>query len=353
MPKGAYSGGITNIVNIYMNNIGAFMENNICVSLLNFMGKRKIKFSSKVNNIVDAFFERKYILKEILKKPEAVLHIQTSRKWLLLKDLLLTRYLKQHTNNKIGITIHFCDVDKILYNNNTIKKIELYLLKRYVDFIIVLSKKTKEELGTLGVPKSKITVLYTFHGFEPAKEHIPNEGCKHLLYVGSIDRRKGIIDLLSTAKDIEQDFVIHICGKITDETIRQDFERLLNELKDKVKFHGYIDGVEKKALFAKSDILVLPSYGEGMPVVIMEGMAAGCAIISTNVGAIPEIIEEGRNGLLVNPGDRKALKEAILKCILYQSKLEDIQKNNITESLKYTTIEHIRQLSNFYNSYEL
>ena len=58
---------------------------------------------------------------------------------------------------------------------------------------------------------------------------------------------------------------------------------------------------------------MLPSYNEGLPMSVLEGMASGKAIISTNVGAIPEVIQED-NGILIQPGDIHALADALMKC---------------------------------------
>lgn len=77
-----------------------------------------------------------------------------------------------------------------------------------------------------------------------------------------------------------------------------------------VLFLGELDTIH---LFLKVfDIFVLPSLSEGMPVCLLEAMASGCPIVATNVGGIPEMIENGKNGLLVRPADSNALSSAIL-----------------------------------------
>ena len=74
-----------------------------------------------------------------------------------------------------------------------------------------------------------------------------------------------------------------------------------------------MDRAEKLRRLRDAATVVLPSYHEGLPMAILEGMAAGKAIISTTVGAIPEVVEE-ENGILVKPGDVPALAEALLRC---------------------------------------
>jgi len=77
----------------------------------------------------------------------------------------------------------------------------------------------------------------------------------------------------------------------------------------------WIDGRDKVALLGRSRVIALPSYSEGLPVVLLEALASGTPIVSTRVGGIPEAVPEGEAGLLVEPGDRRALKDSIA-CLL-------------------------------------
>ena len=72
---------------------------------------------------------------------------------------------------------------------------------------------------------------------------------------------------------------------------------------------GLVSGKEKDKALETAHCLVLPSYGEGLPVAILEAMGHGRAIIATRVGAIPELITDGREGFLIQPGDVEALAE--------------------------------------------
>lgn len=83
-------------------------------------------------------------------------------------------------------------------------------------------------------------------------------------------------------------------------------------LEDRVAVLGWVDGEKKLELLRNAAAVVLPSYHEGLPMAILEGMAAGKAIISTTVGAIPEVVTGG-NGTLVEPGDVIALAQALLQ----------------------------------------
>jgi glycosyltransferase involved in cell wall biosynthesis len=85
----------------------------------------------------------------------------------------------------------------------------------------------------------------------------------------------------------------------------------MSGIADKVTFLGWLPSPEMRDLFAASDVLVLPSRNEGLPMVIVEAMASGLAVISTPVGSIGDAIMEGVNGLLVPPKDVDALATAL------------------------------------------
>jgi glycosyltransferase involved in cell wall biosynthesis len=86
-------------------------------------------------------------------------------------------------------------------------------------------------------------------------------------------------------------------------------------LKDRVTFVGEADRTRVRELLAGCELLVLSSWSEGLPIVALEAMASGKAVIGTEVGGIPEIVADGDTGLLVPPGDTDALSKAILRLL--------------------------------------
>lgn len=352
MPQGtAYVGGVATIVSQYMQNEKEFFNRGYDIELFNYKNDRieKIK-NSKIRNLIEAHYQKKALINKIGENFNDYIHIHSSRGWLFFKDLILCRKVKRETNAKTIITVHFADTEKILYSNIILKKIELKLIEKYVDKMILLSYKTKKEFISRGIKENKMSVSYTFHNFVSPQKTL-REDTVNLLFVGSLDKRKGILDLLKVLIELQEEssFMLHICGQITDSSLENDFNNYLEKLKGRVIVHGYVSGEKKQKIFENADILILPSYGEGMPIVIMEAIATGTAIISTTVGAIPEIVKES-NGILNEPGDLKGIKKALQLLINNRKLLEEIKSINYEEGEKYSLIYNIKEICSIYDT---
>ena len=138
-----------------------------------------------------------------------------------------------------------------------------------------------------------------------------------LLFLGMLRDRKGVFDLLDVIASHKSQWkgrVRVIIGGDGEVSRLQNTIASLG-LEEMVKIVGWVDGDMKESLFAESHILVLPSYYEGLPVSVLEGMSHGKAIISTNVGGIPEVVDSS-NGFVITPGDKAALSAAISAYLL-------------------------------------
>ena len=132
--------------------------------------------------------------------------------------------------------------------------------------------------------------------------------------LGRLGRRKGSYDLIAAAElALRRNPALKLClaGDGEVEQVRALVRK--KGLEGNIEVPGWIDGAEKLRRLRDAATVVLPSYHEGLPMAILEGMAAGKAIISTTVGAIPEVVG-AENGILVEPGDIPALAEALLRC---------------------------------------
>jgi glycosyltransferase involved in cell wall biosynthesis len=174
-------------------------------------------------------------------------------------------------------------------------------------------------------PKSKITRIYNpveLTDYNKADEY---QGIVKFLFLGHISSRKGCYDLLNVAEKMvkkNSNFIIEIGGNGETDKLKEMIQQ--RNLGTYVHFLGWVSGEKKKLLLQNSDIYVLPSKNEGLPVSILEAMSYGMPIISTIVGGIPEMIEDQNSGFLIDPGDLDALYEKMLFFIENRQKIKEM-----------------------------
>ena len=142
-------------------------------------------------------------------------------------------------------------------------------------------------------------------------------------FLGNLMKAKGFLDLLrgaATVVRLHPDARFVLAGPWWEQ--EPDNQRLAREMIDEyelgkhVSFLGEVSDEEKGAFFQQLDLFVFPSRSEGMPIVILEAMAAGCPVISTRkVGAISDVVQDGETGLLIDKGDHVQLASAINRLV--------------------------------------
>jgi glycosyltransferase involved in cell wall biosynthesis len=134
-----------------------------------------------------------------------------------------------------------------------------------------------------------------------------------IVYVGRIAREKGLYETLQglrLAHELGVDARLVIGGSGAEEPRLRRYAQALG-IANRVVFVGPVFGNDKVKLLSGADVMVLPSYSEGLPYALLEAMAAGVPVIATPVGAIPDVVSHDIHGFLVPPRDGKAIAEAI------------------------------------------
>lgn len=174
------------------------------------------------------------------------------------------------------------------------------------DLAVSLGAGTSRILASLGVPPSRIVEIPV--GIDGGwVVDLPRQVRKlrRFVFVGRYERRKGIAELgaairaLKPTHDFEFDFVGPIPPVFQ---IASPGVRYLGAISDRGRLREILD---------ECDVIVCPSYAEGMPTVILEGMARGLAVIATSVGAVDELVGP-KNGWLIEPASPSALRKALL-----------------------------------------
>ena len=146
---------------------------------------------------------------------------------------------------------------------------------------------------------------------------LPQRKAKRLVYVGRLSAEKGVPILFTSLADLKSrgyDFHLTLLGDGQD---RGYLEKQVTEkgLQDHIEFGGFVDQDTIKKTLNESDIFILPSFAEGIPVALMEAMAMGIPVIATYVGGVTELVMDGVTGQVVSPSDGEGLAKAIAKYI--------------------------------------
>lgn len=259
------------------------------------------------------FFVKSYIQLHslLLKNSFDIIHIHMSYKGSFKRKYMVAKACKRF-DKKVIIHLHGSEFKDYYNTGNDRLKSKIKNLFQSVDNVIVLGENWKEFILKI-VPNARVTVVNNAVTIPEIEDKKREEICK-ILFLGMLIERKGVIDLLQATKNLKNNgidkFEVLIAGTGAEEKRLKEFCEG-NNLNDVVKFLGWIDKEEKVKLLETSDILVLPSYNEGLPVAILEAMSYGLPIISTKVGSIDEAVKDGVNGYLIEPGDVEDMERVI------------------------------------------
>jgi len=159
----------------------------------------------------------------------------------------------------------------------------------------------------------------------------------HFVFVGRYERRKGITELNTALKMLlpTGGFTFDFVGPIPE-------EHKINA--PEIRYHGQLSTeADIKNILSKADVLVCPSYAEGMPYVIMEAMACGLAIIATDVGAV-SLLVNGDNGWLLPRPDEKKLYKTMLSVLSEKPEALELKKINSSLKIKNFTFAKVTEL---------
>ena len=263
------------------------------------IGKRSIDSNDRVDikeEINRCFSIWKNIKKELENNKFDIVHLNSacSSKGII-RDYISAKLIKKY-NNKLILHCH-CNIEDQLKGNTYF----FNKLVKLADKVLVLNDNSYNFV--LNYKKDNVYKVPNFidKSFICDKKEI-NEQIKNILYVGHIRHTKGIKEILDVSKKYK-DINFLLCGPIVDKDLVKDL--------DNVKFLGSKSHEEVKELMLDSDIFLFPSYTEGFSLSILEAMANGLPIITTDVGANKECIKDG--GIIINIGSSEDIIKAIDK----------------------------------------
>jgi glycosyltransferase involved in cell wall biosynthesis len=195
-----------------------------------------------------------------------------------------------------------------------------WLVRRLLDraaCVIALSERWRNWLAQVSANPRLVCIPNPVCLPAAAQLRGPPRGRRNVvLFLGRIEPAKGIPELLDAFAGLRAgapDALLVCAGEGDGEAASRQAQRL--GLGDAVRFPGWIGAEEKRAWLARAAVFVLPSHVEGLPMSLLEAMAAGVPVVASAVGGIPDVVHDGVNGFLVAPGDRVALLRALGKVL--------------------------------------
>jgi len=190
------------------------------------------------------------------------------------------------------------------------------------------------------IPNPCPTVLHQL----PLRDH----PAPTVLFLGLLTPAKGVYDLIDAVKLSagKVEYQVRIFG---DGEIARTVAYAAGL--DNISVFPWADRARMAAEYLQADIFVLPSYIEGLPMVILEAMGSGLPVVATRVGGVPEIVREGYNGYLIEPGDVAALAEKMLTLVENQKLRQEMGRNALgIIKEKYTLDKLDQEIDRLYGS---
>lgn len=246
----------------------------------------------------------------------AIVHLNTSLNWQSYWRDLPYLLVARLSGARVIYQIHGGDLAQQFATQKRLPAALLRAALRWPDAIVVLARNEREVYRNF-VPGQSIRLIpnaidYRPYAKLPGKRPTTSSRLQ-LLYIGRLARDEGIFDALQGLKLARnQGIAAHltVAGDGPDE--KAVFKRVEDlALTAAVSFVGPVSGDARLKCFVAADLLLLPSYAEGLPYALLEAMAAGVPAIATRVGAIPDVLLDGVHGLFVAPGDARAIGQAI------------------------------------------
>jgi len=240
--------------------------------------------------------------------PPDIAHVHTSHRFSFYRASVYVFVAKYLWGVPVVVHVHGSGFDDFV-DTDSLAVAELQRrVFRASDEVVVLSPYWRDVVARRADP-AKVRVLP--NAVEPDRYPDPTPASDaHVVFVSNLVERKGVTELVAAVEDLLERRPGEVSVSIAGDGPLADEVRALDVAHEAVSYLGYVSEERKRDLLCSGSLYVLPTYAEGLPIAMLEGMAGGNAVVSTDVGSIPEVVDED-SGILVPPGDVDALAAAL------------------------------------------
>lgn len=337
--------------------------------ITNYLVHSKEKINIE-NDLCILYDTKTFLYKKLKDNNIKIYNLKSKNKYDIRIVLKLVKIINQNKYDIVHVHLfpaqYFCSLASLFTKNtkyiftehSSFNRRRNYGIFRVIDYIsylpyskiICVSNISKIDLLNW-IPSLSKKALVIYNGIPiEGKEEVNNK--YDLILVGSMRSNvKGIDILLKAIKIIDNHININKVAIVGDGILKDELINLRNslELENKVDFLGNRKDINN--LLEQSKIFVLPSRWEGLPISLLEAMSKAKPIISSNVGGIPEIIEDGKTGILVEPENEIDLAKAIERLLDDYEYAKNLGENayNVVKN-KFSIEIYNDNLYNLYNN---
>lgn len=337
-------GGMASVVNAYR--VGGLFETWPIVYLethqeINAFGKLLVAASAGIQ-----------FLSLLTRNRVAVLHTHVAMRLSFLRKSLFMLAAKAF---RVPYILHLHGSEFKIFYEQECGAIKQYYIRwqfEQADCVITLSEEWRQWVLSMA-PRASVTLLHNPVNIPFFIDHddLNRHRIQRILFLGRLGTRKGIADLLRAFAIVVDKAQIQVqldCGGDGDLSMAHS---LIDELGlDKhVNVLGWIEGKDKLRLLEQADVLVLPSYNEGLPMAILEALAYSVPVIATRIGGIPDAITDGEEGYLIEPGDVVKLADLLLRLVSEPTLRQQMRVKARTKSVEcFSADKVLGQLGQIY-----
>ena len=272
-------------------------------------------------------------------------------------NFTIPKNIKGKVINTIYDTV-FISAPETMGDRKTLKEYKYGAQKS--DLIITISESAKKDIvDHLKVPKEKIKIIYPGIDFEKYSREIEKNKLrkirkkyklpkKYILYLGTIEPRKNIVRIINSFLEYrnltKSDIKLVIAGGKGWKY--EKIMKLVEQNKENIVLTGYIEEEDKISLYKMAEIFVFPSLYEGFGMPVLEAMACGVPVITSNVSSLPEVA--GKAAILVNPLKVEEMTDAYSKILSNEEFRKKMIEEGIEQSKKFQWKESARKLEKIY-----
>ncbi len=285
----------------------------------------------------------------LMKQKYAVIHLNPSlNRKALLRDGLLAITLRLVRCQRVLVMFHGWQPDMAaMLSRNSLARMIFLTAFGGAARIAVLAKDFKESLIKIGIKTEKIIVVRTMFDdqlLDNLNEISGGQAGNTILFMSRFDSEKGAEPLLRAFALIANDFpsfdlVVAGSGSEDAKLRKMAFELNVN---NRVKFPGYVGGADKTRLLNNCTIFALPTtYPEGMPVVVLEAMAAGKPLLTTGAGGLKDFLYDGEHGVILEHVSPESIAEGLRFLLSHPELAAEIGHRNAMLAQKHFSASHV------------